>query len=111
MYRRAFVGACLTLVLLVAVGMPAVASPATSAARKPKVTTIPVGLGPIRVATNPQTNTIYVTNNSDGTVSVINGKKNRVVATIPVGLSPVGSRPTPRPTPPMRSTPGPGRCR
>jgi YVTN family beta-propeller protein len=90
MHRRAFVGACLTLVLLVAVGMPAVASPATSAARKPKATTIPVGLGPVRVATNPQTNTIYVTNTGDGTVSVINGKKNRVVATIPVGVSPVG---------------------
>ena len=90
MRRRAFVGACLTLVLLVAVGMPAVASPAAPAARKPKVTTIPVGLGPVRVATNPQTNTIYVTNNGDGTVSVINGKKNRVVATIPVGVMPVG---------------------
>jgi hypothetical protein len=77
MHRRAFVGVCLTLVLLVAVGMPAVASPATSAARKPKVTTIPVGLGPVRVATNPQTNTIYVTNNSDGTVSVINERRTR----------------------------------
>jgi YVTN family beta-propeller protein len=90
MHRRAFVGVCLTLVLLVAVGMPAVASPAAAAARKPKVTTIPVGLGPVRVATNPQTNTIYVTNSGDGTVSVINGKKNKVVATIPFGVMPQG---------------------
>jgi hypothetical protein len=36
MHRRAFVGVCLTLVLLVAVGMPAVASPAAAAARKPR---------------------------------------------------------------------------
>jgi YVTN family beta-propeller protein len=54
------------------------------------VTTIPVGLGPVRVATNPQTNTIYVTNSGDGTVSVINGKKNKVVATIPFGVMPQG---------------------
>jgi hypothetical protein len=71
MYRRTFVGACLTLVLLVAVGMPAVASPATSAAHKPKVTTIPVGQFPGGVATNPMTNTVYVANTGSSSVSVV----------------------------------------
>jgi len=36
-------------------------------------TTIPVGTNPFRVAVNKTTNTIYVNNRGDGTVSVING--------------------------------------
>jgi YVTN family beta-propeller protein len=36
-------------------------------------TTIPVGTNPFRVAVNKATNTVYVNNRGDGTVSVING--------------------------------------
>ncbi len=40
------------------------------------------------MAVNPRTNRIYVTNSNDGTVSVIDGTTNSVVATIPVGTTP-----------------------
>jgi YVTN family beta-propeller protein len=43
----------------------------------------------VGVAANPKTNTIYVVNQTvAGTVSVINGRTNTVVATIPVGINP-----------------------
>src|SRR6266511_4187030 len=95
MNRRALVGACLTLVLLVAVGMPATASAAAparnttlAAAAAVRVrATIPVSSA-FAVATNPLTNTIYVTNPPENTVSVISGRTNTVVATIPVGITP-----------------------
>ncbi len=35
--------------------------------------TIPVGAGPVEVGTNPLTNTVYVSNFGDDTVSVISG--------------------------------------
>ena len=37
-----------------------------------------VGAIPVGVAVNPNTNTIYVTNRADDTVSVIDGKTNTV---------------------------------
>jgi YVTN family beta-propeller protein len=46
--------------------------------------TIPVSSALV-VATNPTTNTIYVTNFVGNTVSVINGQTSTVVATIPAG--------------------------
>src|SRR5207247_1285042 len=52
--------------------------------------TIPVGSGPNGVAVNPLTNRIYIANNGDSTVSVIDGSANAVIATIPVGSNPVG---------------------
>jgi YVTN family beta-propeller protein len=48
-------------------------------------TTIPVGIGPFDIASDPVTNMLYVTNSGSNTVSVINGSTNAVVATIPVG--------------------------
>src|SRR5689334_8480592 len=51
--------------------------------------TIPVGAGPIGVATDPRTNTIYVTNGPADTVSAISGNTNTVTATIPVGAGPI----------------------
>ncbi|MFZ0911594.1 MAG: hypothetical protein WAN24_19145 [Candidatus Acidiferrales bacterium] len=51
--------------------------------------TIDVGTAPAAAATNPLTNTIYVLNSSDGTVSVINGATGLVTATITVGSDPV----------------------
>jgi YVTN family beta-propeller protein len=40
------------------------------------------------VAVNPATNRVYVANMGSGTVAVIDGAADRVVATIPVGLHP-----------------------
>ena len=61
------------------------------------VATIPLALDlfgtSFPVAVNPLTNTIYVANtNSDfsGTLSVISGQTNTVVATVPVGRFPAG---------------------
>jgi len=51
---------------------------------------IPVGSYPRSVVVNPVTNRVYVTNNGDTTVSVIDGSTNKVVATVTVGLSPNG---------------------
>jgi YVTN family beta-propeller protein len=42
------------------------------------------------VAVNPNTNTIYVANSGNKTVSVMDGKTNEVVQTIRVGDSPAG---------------------
>jgi YVTN family beta-propeller protein len=42
------------------------------------------------VAVNPLSGDVYVTNFSDGTVSVISGRTGTVTATIPVGNGPVG---------------------
>jgi YVTN family beta-propeller protein len=52
--------------------------------------TIPVGSGPYGVAVDPAARTVYVTNNSDNTVSVINETTNTVTRTIPVGSDPYG---------------------
>ena len=52
--------------------------------------TIKTGIGsnPRGVAVDPVTDTIYVTNQSSNTVSVINGATNTVTAVIPVGSTP-----------------------
>ena len=50
---------------------------------------IPVN-SPFDIAFNPDNLLMYVTNFRNGTVSVINGTTNTVVATIPVGLFPRG---------------------
>jgi YVTN family beta-propeller protein len=61
------------------------------------VATVPVGLWPDGVAVNPNTNRVYVINRfyelnkpweSYGSVSVIDGASNTVVATMPVGNDP-----------------------
>jgi YVTN family beta-propeller protein len=51
--------------------------------------TIPVGSGPYGVAVNPSTNTVYVANTSNNSVSVINGSTNTVTSTVAVGSLPV----------------------
>jgi YVTN family beta-propeller protein len=53
--------------------------------------TIPVGANPLGVAVNATTNKIYVANNGDNNISVIDGASNSVVATItdPNAVSPV----------------------
>jgi YVTN family beta-propeller protein len=52
--------------------------------------TITVGKRPYGVAVNPGTNTAYVANDYDGTVSVIRSRTNTVTATITVGNGPFG---------------------
>ena len=52
--------------------------------------TISVGSSPFGVAVNPSTNTVYLTNVNDNTVSVINGSTNTVTATVSVGSGPTG---------------------
>jgi len=51
---------------------------------------IEVGDGPSTVGINPNINRVYVTNNQDDTVSVIDSSSNTELTTIDVGSSPVG---------------------
>jgi YVTN family beta-propeller protein len=73
--------------------------------------TIPVGSFPEGAAADPKTNTVYVTNDLDNTVSVISGETNTVTATIPMGSFPHGSRRTRKPTPSMWPTQAATLCR
>ncbi len=50
-----------------------------------RVARIAVGVGPHQVAVDPSTGTVYVANGSGHTVSVVDGRTNRVTATVPVG--------------------------
>src|SRR5438045_1919870 len=54
------------------------------------ITTVGVGTTPYDVAVNTVTNRIYVANQGNSTVSVINGSTNALLATISVGGNPVG---------------------
>jgi YVTN family beta-propeller protein len=88
---------------LALVATAATASPpsvrGTAGAAKGCVTvtaTIPVGIQPSGVATNPKTNTVYVANSFDNTVSLISGRTNTVTATIPVGREPLGVAANPK---------------
>ncbi len=62
---------------------PPVSSPDLSGA-------VAVGASPGGVAVNAVTGFVYVTNMGAGTLSVIDGGNNSVIATIPVGVSPSG---------------------
>ncbi|BBX04840.1 hypothetical protein BST36_08775 [Mycolicibacterium moriokaense] len=59
------------------------------------VDTIDVGDTPFGVAVSPDSNTVYVTNSEDDTVSVIDAATNTVTATIGVGDQPLGIVVTP----------------
>jgi YVTN family beta-propeller protein len=63
---------------------------AAAAAANPYTVTARMGVGkaPYGVGVDPSTNTVYVTNEASGTVSVIDGATNTVTATI---VSPVGA--------------------
>jgi YVTN family beta-propeller protein len=54
------------------------------------IATVAVGRSPIYLAADETTNRIYVSNQSDDTVSVIDGATNRVLATVRVGRYPNG---------------------
>jgi YVTN family beta-propeller protein len=74
----------------------AIATGTLPAAAQTLIATVPVGNDPIGVEANPVTNLVYVANNcgadpncgtnSPGTVTVINGATNAVVATVTVGI-------------------------
>ena len=83
---------CISVLLaLFAVSVVEVSIHAPLAIAAPTViSTIIVGSGPYGVAVNSSTNRIYVVNNSDNTVSVIEGTTNAVVSTITVGSYPYG---------------------
>lgn len=49
---------------------------------------IAVGAGPISVALNPSTNRIYVANHDAASISVLDGAKDEVIATLPIGNLP-----------------------
>jgi len=80
------VGLAGVLALALVVGFLALRGSAagTQAAGDPPlvIATVSVGSMPSGVAVNPNTNLIYVTNYSDNSVSVIDGAKNTVVATV-----------------------------
>ena len=90
-----------------ALAAPAAAASASSvrdAARAVKgcitvTATIPVGSSPGGVAADPKTNTIYVADFLDNTVSVISGRTDTVTATIPVGAGRSRPRRTRKPGP------------
>ena len=52
------------------------------------VTVLPTGAIPCAVDVNPVTNTVYVANHGDDTVTVIDGARRAVIATVKVGLRP-----------------------
>lgn len=72
------------LALSLATGMSVPASAQTV------ITSVPVGSSPQRLAVNPTTNRVYVSNNGSNTVSVIDGTNNTSIATTPVGSKPMG---------------------
>jgi len=51
---------------------------------------IPVGKQPFMVAANPKTNRIYVGNQGDDTISVIDGSSNQVIDTVKLNAAPYG---------------------
>jgi len=52
---------------------------------------VPVGKVPAQVAVDPGSHTVFVTNNGDNTVSVIDGSTRTVTASVPVGKFPSGA--------------------
>ena len=52
--------------------------------------TVPVGDRPYQVAVDPGSHTVYVTNDDDGTMSVIDASTRAVTATVPAGKHPHG---------------------
>src|SRR6476619_150849 len=73
-------------------GVEAGAAPAVAASTAPSyavTATIPVGAGPAPVAVNSESGRLYVGNQTDRSVSVVNTADNTVGATVSVGGSPL----------------------
>src|SRR4051812_17493421 len=67
--------------------------------------TVPVGKRPYQVAVDPSSHTVYVTNDDDGTITVIDASTRAVTATVPAGQHPAG--PIPGTAAPPRPAPAP----
>ena len=95
-----------------ALSLGAGAVPASAAGPGYTVTaTIPVGAVPDGVAVDPAAGTVYVANDDDNTVSVIDAATNTVTATIPVGADPDAVAADPPPGPSTWPTTTTVRCR
>src|SRR5450631_158786 len=55
---------------------------------KNSISSVPVGAAPVAVAINEATDRIYVANNGDGSVTVVDGQSDGVLATVSVGPLP-----------------------
>jgi len=53
-----------------------------------KAQSVKVGAEPLAISINPQTNRVYVANSGNGTVSIIDGATDKVIATVDVGMLP-----------------------
>ena len=99
--RWAAVPAVVAVLALASVTPTAAAASATKSAPPRVIATIGVGDGYAALALNPRNGTVYVANNGSKTVSVINGRSDKVVSTIHIaersGLGRPGSRSAPRP--------------
>ena len=93
--------------IIVAITAVALMASATSASSAPSMAPVPkgcitlsaavgVGRAPDGIAANPTTNTIYVANWHQNTVSVVSGRANTVIATIPVGRGPASVTANPK---------------
>jgi YVTN family beta-propeller protein len=60
-------------------------------------TTIKVGTNPKALSVDASTNTIYVVNYADNTVSIVDRKANKIIVAIPVGLHPSAASVNPLP--------------
>lgn len=49
---------------------------------------VPVGADPVSIAVNPANGRVYVANAGDGTVTVLDGSSDAIVATVPIGSHP-----------------------
>lgn len=85
--RRGSISSSVVLVLLLLSGFLSFLSPDVNAASQ-TVSTIQVGDSPDAVAVNPVTNTVYVADDYDNNITVIDGTTNRLVANITVGDCP-----------------------
>src|SRR5262249_50127621 len=68
---------------------------ATTGPNSYRVRTIPTGAGARRLAISPAGDRVFVTNYLDNSVSVIDTRKQQLIATIPVGVNPRGIAITP----------------
>ena len=83
--RWAAVPMVVAVLALASVGSAAAAGGATKTAAPRVIATIGVGDGDAALALNPRNGTVYVASNGSKTVSVINGRTNKVVSTIHIG--------------------------
>jgi len=85
---RGIAVSCWVPLLAFSAWLPAAAQAAPSLYAPPSmiVGTVPTGQSPSVVAVNPATHKVYVANEGDLTLSVLDGVALRVIATLPIGI-------------------------